>query len=132
VSIPALIFALAVATTTPLDPAQEARAQSLEMEIRCVQCQNEPIAQSTADIAGDMRALVRERIAAGDTDTEIRAFFRERYGDYVLFRPPFDARTWLLWMAPFVLLACGLVALLAVRRSAKAGGQTFEPEEGER
>jgi cytochrome c-type biogenesis protein CcmH len=64
------------------------------MEIRCVQCENEPIAQSTSEIAADMRALVRERIAAGDSDSEIRDFFRERYGDFVLFRPPFDARTW--------------------------------------
>lgn len=127
----ALLFALAVATV-PLDPAQEARAQSLDMEIRCVQCQNEPIAQSTADIAGDMRVLVRERIAAGDSDTEIRAFFRERYGDFVLFRPPFDPRTWLLWMAPFVLLACGFVAVMAVRRSGAAAGAALEPEESER
>lgn len=127
----ALLFALAVATA-PLDPAQEARAQSLDMEIRCVQCQNEPIAQSTADIAGDMRVLVRERIAAGDSDAEIRAFFRERYGDFVLFRPPFDPRTWLLWMAPFVLLACGFVAVMAVRRSGAAAGAALEPEESER
>lgn len=127
----ALLFALAVAAT-PLDPGQEARAQSLEMEIRCVQCQNEPIAQSTADIAADMRGLVRERIAAGDSDGEIRSYFRERYGDFVLFRPPFDPRTWLLWMAPFVLLACGFVAVMAVRRSGAAAGAALEPEESER
>ena len=127
----ALLFALAVASA-PLDPAQEARAQSLEMEIRCVQCQNEPIAQSTADIAADMRGLVRERIAAGDSDGEIRSYFRERYGDFVLFRPPFDPRTWLLWMAPFVLLACGFVAVMAVRRSGAAAGAALEPEESER
>lgn len=129
--IAALLISMALAAT-PLNPAQEARAQSLEMEIRCVQCQNEPIAQSTADIAGDMRALVRERIAAGDSDAEIRRFFRERYGDFVLFRPPFDSRTWLLWMAPFVLLACGFVAVMAVRRSGAAAGAALEPEESER
>ena len=129
--IAALLLSMAIAAT-PLDPAQEARAQALDMEIRCVQCQNEPIAQSTADIAGDMRTLVRERIAAGDSDAEIRAFFRERYGDFVLFRPPFDQRTWLLWMAPFVLLACGFVAVMAVRRSGAAAGAALEPEESER
>ena len=73
-----------------------------------MQCENEPIAQSTADIAADMRALVRERIAAGESDDEIRSFFRERYGDFVLFRPPWDARTWALWAAPLILVGLGL------------------------
>lgn len=114
------------------DPAQEARAQALEREIRCVQCQNEPIAQSTSDIAADMRELVRERIAAGDSDQEIRAFFRERYGDFVLFRPPWDARTWALWAAPFLLLAAGLMAVFALRRPQTSGGSVLEPEEGDR
>lgn len=124
---------IAAAATGALgDPAQEARAQALEREIRCVQCQNEPIAQSTADIAADMRVLVRERIAAGDTDAEIRAFFRERYGDFVLFRPPWDARTWALWAAPFLLLAAGLAAVFALRRPQPGGGATLEPEEGDR
>ena len=71
-----LLFAAAVAGAALGDPAQEARAQALEREIRCVQCQNEPIAQSTAEIAADMRALVRERVAAGNSDAEIRGFFR--------------------------------------------------------
>lgn len=122
----------AAATGVLGDPAQEARAQALEREIRCVQCQNEPIAQSTADIAADMRTLVRERIAAGDTDAEIRAFFRERYGDFVLFRPPWDARTWALWAAPFLLAAAGLAAVLALRRPQPAGSPALEPEDGER
>lgn len=125
-----LLLAAAIATM-PLDPAQEARAQSLEREIRCLVCQNEPIAQSTADIAADMRALVRERIAAGDSDAEIRAFFRERYGDFVLLRPPFDIRTLALWAAPFALLAAGFLGVWQVRaRRAQAAG--LEPEEGER
>jgi cytochrome c-type biogenesis protein CcmH len=122
----------AIAPAALADPAQEARAQSLEREIRCVQCQNEPIAQSTADIAGDMRRLVRERIASGDSDAEIRAFFRQRYGDFVLFRPPWDERTWALWGAPFLLLAAGLVGVLAVRRRRGAGAGELTPEESER
>ncbi|MEZ5961990.1 MAG: cytochrome c-type biogenesis protein [Hyphomonadaceae bacterium] len=129
------LVALLLATTAPTalgDPSQEARAQSLEREIRCVQCENEPIAQSTADIAVDMRALVRERIAAGDSDTEIRAFFRQRYGDYVLFRPPFDARTWALWAAPLLLGGAGLMAVLGNRRRRSAAAVDFAPEEGER
>jgi cytochrome c-type biogenesis protein CcmH len=132
----ALLLAAALAvsplSSAPLaDPAQERRAEALDMEIRCVVCENEPIAQSTADIAADMRRLVRERIAAGASDEEIRRFFRERYGDFVLLRPPFDARTWALWAAPALLLALGGGLLLArARRSASAPG--FEPEDGER
>jgi cytochrome c-type biogenesis protein CcmH len=129
------LVALLLATVAPAtlgDPAQEARAQSLESEIRCVQCENEPIAQSTAEIAADMRTLVRERIAAGDSDAEIREFFRQRYGDFVLFRPPFDARTWALWAAPLLLGGAGLAAILAGRRRRRAAAVDFAPEEGER
>lgn len=129
------VAAFLIAASAPAaigDPAQEARAQSLEREIRCVQCENEPIAQSTAEIADDMRALVRERIAAGDSDDQIRAFFRQRYGDFVLFRPPFDARTWALWAAPLLLGGAGLAAVLAERRRRSAASVDFAPEEGER
>lgn len=127
-----LIFA-AAAPGALFDPAQEARAQSLDREIRCVQCENEPIAQSTADIATDMRALVRERIAAGDSDEEIRSYFRERYGDFVLFRPPVDRRTWALWAAPVLLVGAGFAALLTnARRRRAAGAEALRPEEGER
>jgi cytochrome c-type biogenesis protein CcmH len=127
--------ALLLAAAAPAalgDPAQEARAQALEREIRCVQCENEPIAQSTADIAGDMRRLVRERIAAGDSDAEIRSFFRQRYGEFVLFRPPFDARTWALWAAPFLLAGAGLAAVIGARRGRSAAPVDIAPEESER
>ena len=127
----AALLAAAVASAALGDPALEARARSLEQEIRCVQCQNEPISQSTADIAADMRAVVRERIAAGDSDAEIRSYFRERYGDFVLFRPPMDARTWLLWGTPVLLLALGLAALLSTRRGRESGA-VLEPEESDR
>lgn len=130
-SVAALLIAM-VAPATLGDPAQEARAQALEREIRCVQCQNEPIAQSTAEIARDMRVLVRERIAAGDSDADIRAFFRARYGDFVLFRPPFDTRTWLLWGAPLVLLGGGLAAVMASQRRQRGEGVDLSPEEGDR
>lgn len=121
----------AIAPAVLGDPAQEARAQALETEIRCVQCQNEPIAQSTADIATDMRRLVRERIAAGDSDDQIRAFFRQRYGDFVLFRPPLDARTIALWASPAILLLIGAAALWASRRRPD-DTETLAPEEGDR
>lgn len=113
-SLSQILMAAALATLG--DPRAEARVQALEREIRCVVCQNEPIAQSTAEIAGDMRDLVRERVAAGDSDEEIRTFFRRRYGDFVLFRPPVDRRTWALWAAPFLLLAFGAASLWSMRR----------------
>jgi cytochrome c-type biogenesis protein CcmH len=124
-----MAFVAAVAPVVLGDPAEEARARALETEIRCVQCENEPISQSTADIAGDMRALVRERIAAGDSDAEIRAYFRERYGDFVLFRPPWDTRTWLLWAAPALLVGIGILAL---RRRRRPEQDQLAPEESER
>lgn len=130
-SLTALLIA-AAAGAALADPAHEARAQALEREIRCVQCENEPIAQSTADIAADMRALVRERVEAGDSDSEIREFFRQRYGDFVLFRPPMDGRTLALWAAPLLLIGAGLAALRAVRRSAVDNPPVMAPEEGER
>ncbi|GIK50831.1 MAG: cytochrome c-type biogenesis protein CcmH [Alphaproteobacteria bacterium] len=129
-SLAALIVA-AMAPAVLADPAQEARARALDAEIRCVQCENEPIAQSTADIAVDMRRLVRERIASGDSDAEIRDYFRQRYGDFVLFRPPVDSRTWLLWAAPALLAAFGLMALFGVRRAGAKPGE-LTPEESER
>ena len=125
-----IALVIAVAAPTALGPAQEARAQSLEMEIRCVACQNEPIAQSTADIAADMRDLVRAKIAAGDSDDQIRGFFRRRYGDFVLFRPPWDARTWVLWASPLLLALIGLAAMIASARRSK--GVALTPEIDER
>ena len=126
------LFFLALATAPMADPVAEARAQALEMEIRCVVCQNEPIAQSTADIAADMRTLVRERVAAGDSDDQIRTYFRDRYGDFVLLRPPFDARTWALWGAPFVFLAIGFAGIWSLRRWSATSGRALTPEQGER
>ncbi|HRP10513.1 MAG TPA: cytochrome c-type biogenesis protein CcmH [Terricaulis sp.] len=125
----AMMFAAAIAPAALGDPAQEARALALEREIRCVQCENEPIAQSTAEIAGDMRALVRERIAAGDSDGEIRSFFRARYGDFVLFRPPLDGRTLLLWLAPLLLAGAGVWAMFRLRAGQGAPAEGAEEDE---
>ena len=89
------------------DPGQEARARALMEELRCLVCQGQSIADSDADLAGDMRALVRERIAAGDDPAVIRAWLIERYGDWVSFKPPVEPLTWPLWAAPALLLAAG-------------------------
>ena len=89
------------------DPRQEARARALMEELRCLVCQGQSIADSDAELAGDMRALVRERIAAGDDPRAIRAWLVERYGDWVSFMPPVEPVTWPLWAAPILLLAAG-------------------------
>lgn len=96
------------------DARQEARAKALMEEIRCLVCQGQSIADSEAEMAGDMRALVRTRIAAGESPGEVRAWLVERYGDWVTFAPPVKPLTWPLWGAPLLLLALG--GWLAARR----------------
>lgn len=102
------------------DPAQEARAQALAREIRCVVCENEPISHSSADMAVDMRQVVRDRIAAGDTDQQVRDYFSKRYGEFVLLRPPVDAGTMALWGLPLILMALGVGGILLARRGGAA------------
>ena len=89
------------------DPKQEAQAQDLMEELRCIVCQGQSIADSDADMAGDMRDLVRRRIAAGEKPDEIRAWLIERYGDWISYRPTARPIAWPLWLAPIVLLAYG-------------------------
>ena len=90
------------------DPGQEAEAKALMETLRCLVCQGQSIADSDADMAGDMRALVRERIKAGERPEAIRAWLVERYGAWVSYRPPLEPLTWPLWAAPLLLLAAGL------------------------
>ena len=101
------------------DPAQEARAKALMNELRCLVCQGQSIADSDAELAGDMRALVRERIAAGESPDEIRDWLVRRYGDWVSYDPPLDAMTWPLWGMPAALLVIG--AWLAASRLRRKG-----------
>jgi cytochrome c-type biogenesis protein CcmH len=109
--------AIAAAPEVPLaDPALEARAQDLAREIRCVVCENEPVALSSADIAVDMRAAIRERIKAGDSDQQVRRFFAARYGEFVLLRPRVGFETIALWGAPLALLLLGGGALFVMSR----------------
>jgi len=112
------------------DPTQEARARALFGDIRCVVCQHESIADSPAGIAADLRGLVREQIAAGKTDDEIKADLLRRYGDYVLFQPPLRIGTWLLWFGPFALAAgAGVVLVLRARRRSAGEAAPLTPEE---
>ena len=102
------------------DAKQEAQAQALMQTIRCVVCQSQSIADSDADLAGDMRALVRQKIAAGEKPEAIRAWLVARYGRWVSYQPPIDPVTWPLWAAPLALLAVGwLLARTAFRRESK-------------
>ena len=87
------------------DPALEARARKLSQELRCVVCQNQSIDDSNAPLAHDLRVIVRERLAAGDSDPQVLAFVQARYGEFVLLRPPLKLQTLLLWLAPLLLLA---------------------------
>lgn len=89
------------------DPALEARARELSKELRCVVCQNESIDSSNADIARQMRLVVRERLVAGDSDQEVLDYLQARYGDYVLMKPPVKPATYLLWYGPVVVLLLG-------------------------
>ncbi len=99
------------------DPVAAKREIELAKQLRCLVCQNETIADSRAGLAQDLREKLREQMAAGKTDAEIIAFMTERYGDFVLYRPPLKATTVLLWVGPFLLLAIGLLVGWRVVRS---------------
>jgi cytochrome c-type biogenesis protein CcmH len=94
------------------DPVIEQRLMKLSQELRCLVCQNETLADSHADLAEDLRREIRDQMKAGKTDPEIIAFLTQRYGDFVLFRPPVKPTTYLLWFGPFLLLVVGLAVLL--------------------
>ena len=102
------------------DARQEAKAKALMEELRCLVCQGQSIADSNAELAGDMRALVRQRIAAGESPEQVRAWLIERYGNWVSYRPPVEPLTGPLWAAPLILLIAGVWLLrkrLARRRA---------------
>jgi len=102
------------------DPKLEQRARDLSREIRCVVCQSQSVADSDADIAKELRAMIREQIAAGKSDQEIRDYLVARYGDFVLFDPPFKASTYVLWIGPFALLVlAGIGVAVFFRRRAQ-------------
>jgi cytochrome c-type biogenesis protein CcmH len=102
------------------DPVLEARARVLMREIRCVVCQSQSIDESDADIAANLRNIVREQIAAGKSEAEIRDYLTARYGDFVLLNPPFNRSTVVLWVAPFALALIALVAGVVVLRRGRS------------
>jgi cytochrome c-type biogenesis protein CcmH len=109
------------------DPAQEHRARELGKDLRCLVCQNQSIDDSDADLAKDLRVIVRERIAKGDSDDQVRKFVVDRYGDYVLLKPPFKASTLALWLGPLVLFIGALWAVRAFFRRRPPAGAVPPP-----
>ena len=134
-----LVFALLLMTTPAFavlpneqlaDPKLEARARAISSELRCVVCQNQTIDDSDADLAHDLRVLLRQRLKAGDTDQQAIAFLVNRYGDYVLLKPPFEAETLILWLGPLlVLVAGGIGVMFYLRRRREAVPATFTADE---
>jgi cytochrome c-type biogenesis protein CcmH len=106
------------------DPALEKRVMALAEELRCLVCQNQTLAESNAPLAEDLRNQVRERMRKGQSDEEVIDFLVERYGDFVLYRPPLKATTVLLWFGPLLLLAVGFAVLLRRVRSGREAADT--------
>jgi cytochrome c-type biogenesis protein CcmH len=131
------LFSLAHAEeAAPLaeDPVVEQRLISISEEMRCLVCQNESLSGSRSELAQDLRREIRDLIKQGKTDAEIRAFMVDRYGDFVLYRPPVKPTTWLLWLGPFVLMLVGVVALLMYlrRRNNQVASSGLSDDENKR
>lgn len=112
------------------NPAEEARAEAIGRQLRCLVCQNESIEQSDAGLARDLRAIIRRKVAAGQSDRAIIGWMVARYGDFIRLDPPFDAMTFALWGAPFIALGIGAaVVVLARRRGPSPAPVPLAPEE---
>jgi len=105
------------------DPTQEARARDISGDIRCLVCQNQSILDSNADLAKDLRQIVRERITLGDSDAEVRDYLVRRYGDWVLLDPPFKITTYLLWIGPAVIFLIGAILMIIFLRGRRGQAQ---------
>lgn len=126
---------LAAQEAQPLaeDPVLEAKVMRIAEELRCLVCQNETIAASHADLAVDLRKQIRQKLQQGQSEQQILDFMVQRYGDFVLYRPPVKSSTWLLWGGPFLLLAAALVVLtLNIRRRRNLASAPLQGEEAER
>jgi cytochrome c-type biogenesis protein CcmH len=111
------------------NPELEARMMVVATELRCLVCQNQTIADSHAELAVDLRQQIREMLAKGMTEDQIRAYMTDRYGDFVLYKPPFKATTALLWVGPALLMVVAIGALIAVlRRRQRMAADAFDPD----
>lgn len=97
------------------DPLDETRARDLAAELRCLVCQNQTVDDSDADFAITIRSIIRDQISAGKSDNDILDFLRQRYGDYILFNPPLNRMTFILWLTPFILLIGGIILIIITR-----------------
>ena len=113
------------------DPVQEARARHIMQDVRCLVCQNESIDDSEADLAADLRKLVREQVAAGKSDAEVKKYLTDRYGEFVLLTPAFNWMNLALWGAPFVVVVAG-AGLLVSRLRNRSAETELSPEEADR
>ncbi len=114
------------------NPEQEARMMAIATELRCLVCQNQTVADSHAGLAVDLRQQIRELLAKGQTDQEVRDYMTQRYGDFILYRPPVEGSTALLWFGPGLLAAGGLLGLwLLLRNRARMQADAFDPDEPE-
>jgi cytochrome c-type biogenesis protein CcmH len=113
------------------DPALEARARVISQELRCVVCQNQSIDDSDAPLARDLRIVVREQLSMGKSDAETMDYVVQRYGSFVLLKPPLDPATWALWAGPFILLIGGGLALLAWSRKRRPAEEPLPLSEAE-
>jgi cytochrome c-type biogenesis protein CcmH len=114
------------------DPALEARARAISKELRCLVCQNESIDDSGADLAHDLRVLLRERLQRGDSDPEVRAFLVSRFGQFVLLRPPVEPATYALWFGPPLVLVFAAVAVVVRARRRGSNGTPMPLSDSER
>ena len=123
----------AVAVDRPLaDPALEARARAIHKLLRCLVCQNQSIEDSNAELARDLRQLVRERLGKGASDDQVLAYVAARYGDWVLLQPPVKPATWLLWAGPALLLLIGAAVVFWRRRAGAGAAAELSAEERRR
>ena len=118
--LPSMAWATDAADIAGLDAAQEARYRSLTSELRCLVCQNQNIADSNAPLAADLRNQVKRQILAGETDAQITHYLTQRYGDFVLYKPPFKAITLLLWLGPALLVLLALITAVGFARRSRA------------
>ena len=113
------------------DPVQEQRAEAIGRQLRCPVCKTESIEESDADFTRDLRKVVREQVAAGKTNQQVLDFMHDRYGDFILLRPPFSPSTWALWLAPPALLILGGILALSVARRRRTADDTTPLTEAE-
>ena len=132
VALGAGIALAADAPSASANPELEARMMSLAAELRCLVCQNQTIADSHASLAEDLRQQIREMLAKGQTDRQVLDYMTQRYGDFVLYRPPFKASTALLWAGPALLMVLALGTLVVVlRRRQRLGDDAFDPDDAD-